>query len=133
MNTNPIYIKLQILKLHDVIYFHNAILCMVTIPVICQAFLIHFFIKVNQMFNTRLASKSSFSLPQIRANSGKLNIRFTDPNVWNSTDEKTKTLSKYMFKKKLKSCLVESYRSLDLLQSNILQILIMFIKFRGCL
>ena len=94
-----------------------------------------FFNKVNQKhnYNTRLASKSSFSFPQIRTNSGKLNIRFTDPKVWNSIDEKTKTLSKYMFKKKLKNCLVESYRSLDLLQSNILQILIMFIKFRGCL
>ena len=47
-HTNPIFIKLKILKFHDVIYFHNAIFCMTTILVICQAFLIHFLSKLTK-------------------------------------------------------------------------------------
>ena len=55
-----------------------------------------FFIKVNQRhsYNTRLASKMSFSLPQVRTNYGKFNIRFTGVKVWNSVDDKLKTLKK---------------------------------------
>ena len=55
-----------------------------------------FFIKVNQRhsYNTRLASKMSISLPQVRTNYGKFNIRFTGVKVWNSVDDKLKTLKK---------------------------------------
>ena len=64
-----------------------------------------FFIKVNQRhsYNTRLASKISFSLPQVRTNYGKFNIR-SGVKVWNSID-KLKTLKKSAFKKKLKDSL----------------------------
>ena len=111
-HTNPIYTKLKTLKLYDVIYFHNALFMYdyhsANLPSISDSS----FIKVSQRhnYNTRLALKSSFSLPQIRTNYGKLNIRFTGPKVWNSVDEKTKILSKSMFKKELKNCLLESYK-----------------------
>ena len=65
----------------EFVYFHNAIFMysMITLLLICQAFLIHFFIKFNQKhkYNTRLASKYSFFLPHIRTNYGKFNIRLT--------------------------------------------------------
>ena len=74
-----------------------------------------FFIKANQKhnYNTRLASKSSFSLPKIRTNYGKFNIRFTGTKVWNSIGEETRKLNKSMFKKKLKDYLLESYKQTD--------------------
>ena len=74
-----------------------------------------FFIKVNPKhnYNTRLASKSSFSLPKIRTNYGKFNIKFTGAKVWNSIGKETKKLSKFMFKKKLKNYLLESYKQID--------------------
>ena len=112
MNTNPIYIKLKILKLHDIIYFHNAIFMYDyysnNLPSIFNSFFIE--VKQKHNYNTRLASKSSFSLPQIRTNYGKFNIRFNGPKVWNSIDDNLKTLRKPMFKKELKIYLLESYK-----------------------
>ena len=111
-----IFIKLKILKFHDVIYFHNAIFMYDyysgNLPSIFDLF---FFIKVNQKhnYNTRLASKFSFSLPKIRTNYVKFNIRFTGAKVWNSIGEETKILSKSMFKKKLKNYLLEFYKQID--------------------
>ena len=44
--------------------------------------------------------------PQVRTNYGKFNIRFTGVKVWNSIDDKLKTLKKLAFKKKLKDSLI---------------------------
>ena len=49
-----------------------------------------------------IASKMSFSLPQVRTNYGKFNIRPTGVKVWNSIDDKLKALKKSAFRKKLK-------------------------------
>ena len=61
-----------------------------------------FFTKASSVhsYNTRLASKSSYSIPYARTNYGKFNIRFTGAKVWNSVDEELKNLSKESFKKK---------------------------------
>ena len=86
--------------------------CTIIILEICQVLLkLVFFIKVNEKhsYNTRLASKMSFSLPQVRTNYGKFNIRFTGVKVWNYIDDKLKTLKKSAFKKKLKDSLIASY------------------------
>ena len=48
--------------------------------------------------------KRCFSLPQVRTNYGKFNIR-SGVKVWNSIDDKLKTLKKSAFKKKLKDSL----------------------------
>ena len=42
--------------------------------------------------NTRLASCSTYSLPQIRTNYGKFNIRYSGACLWNSIDEDAKKL-----------------------------------------
>ena len=60
-------------------------------------------------YNTKLASRSSYSLPKVRTNYGKFNIRFVGSNVWNSIDENLKGLSKSQFKNKLKNNLLNSY------------------------
>ena len=91
-------------------------LCMIIILEICQVPLTYCFTKVNQKhsYNTRLASKISYSLPQARTNYGKFNIRYTGVKVWNSIDDQLKTLKNSAFKKNLKDSLLASYITLPL-------------------
>ena len=44
-------------------------------------------------YSTRLASRSTFSLPVVRTNYGKFNIRFDGPKVWNDIEESIKALN----------------------------------------
>ena len=60
-------------------------------------------------YNTRLASRSSYSLPCIRTNYGKFNIRYSGTKVWNDIDDETKKLKPSHFKKKLKKNLLLQY------------------------
>ena len=46
----------------------------------------------KQVYNTRLASKQSYSLPKTRTNFGIFNIRYQGPKIWNSLDETDKKL-----------------------------------------
>jgi hypothetical protein len=46
------------------------------------------------------------SLPKVRTNFGKFNIKFVGPKTWNETDETFKNCNKYKFKKKLKKMYV---------------------------
>ena len=110
-HTSPLFANLNILKVCDLVYFHNAIFMHDYHSGNLPSSFNSFFIKVNQRhsFYTRLASKMSFSLPQVWTNYGKFNIRFTGVKVWNSTDDKLKTLKKSAFKKKLKDSLIASY------------------------
>ena len=74
----------------------------------------NFFLPINQKhkYNTRLASRSSYSLPQIRTNYGKFNIRFAGPKIWNEIDEELKSFKKSKFKHELKKILLLSYTSI---------------------
>ena len=59
-------------------------------------------ILTQDSYNTRLSSKSSFPLPNIRTNYKKLNIKFFGLKVWNQVNESMKTLSLRCFKRELK-------------------------------
>ena len=110
-HTDPLFNKLSILKLEDLIYYYNAMFMHdyhnSKLPKLFDSF----FIQISQIhkYNTRLASKSSISLPYARTNYGKFNIRFNGAKVWNSIDEELKNLSKTLFKKKLKDALLRHY------------------------
>ena len=45
----------------------------------------------THFYNTRLASKSTYSLPKPRTNYGKFNICFSVPKLWNSIPEEIKS------------------------------------------
>ena len=60
-------------------------------------------------YNTRLASRSSFALPQKRTNYGKFSIKFQGAKIWNSLSEETKSLHRLAFKKTLKEEIILSY------------------------
>ena len=49
-------------------------------------------INTRHGYNTRLSSKSSFALPNIRTNDGKFNIKVFGPKVWNQVNKSMKTL-----------------------------------------
>lgn len=110
-HSNPLFIKLGILKLHDLIFYHNAMFMYDfhndSLPETFNTF----FLPVNQRhnYNTRLASRLSYSLPHIRTNYGKFNIRYSGVKVWNEIDDETKKLKPACFKKKLKKYLLEKY------------------------
>ena len=71
----------------------------------------HYFTTVNEIhaYNTRLASKQSYSLPKTRTNFGIFNIRYQGPKIWNSLDESDKKLLDFQLKKKLKIQFIDSY------------------------
>ena len=110
-HTNPLFKASSILKLEDLIYFHNALFMYDyynnNLPNVFNTF----FTKPSAIhgYNTRFASKLSFSIPHARTNYGKFNIRFTGAKVWNSVDDEIKNLSKASFKIRLKDVLLSSY------------------------
>ena len=63
----------------------------------------NYFTAVNKRhkYNTRLASRSSFALPQIRTSYGKFSIKFQGAKIWNSLSKETKSLHRLAFKKTL--------------------------------
>ena len=70
----------------------------------------NYFIPVNQIhnYNTRLASKSSYSIPKIRTNYGIFDLRYQGAKVWNALDEAQKMLSFSSLKKNFKAKLISS-------------------------
>ena len=110
-HTSPIFKKLNLLKLPDIIklhtiifmhkYYHNRL------P---KAFNDFFsLVKLHHQYNTRLASRTTYTLPLIRTNYGLHNIRFYGPKLWNLVDEELKSLSAFSMKSKLKSRFISDY------------------------
>ena len=68
-----------------------------------------FFLDIKHSHDTRLASGSSYSIPKIRTNYGKFNIRFIGAKIWNSLSESVKKLTKIGFKVDLKNGIIQQY------------------------
>ena len=107
---NPLFKALEIIKFEGIIFLHNAIFMYDfhsgTLP---PAFS-NYFAAVNKRHKlTRLASRSSDTLPPIRTNYGKFSIKFQGEKIWNSLGEETKSLHRPSFKKTLKRELIELY------------------------
>jgi len=62
-------------------------------------------------YSTRLESKSTYYIDQVRTNYGKFNLHFSGPSVWNNLDEEIKTLSLRLFKQTLTKQFLSSYAS----------------------
>ena len=103
-NSSPLFKYLKIVKYSDLFYlniiifmhkFHNHLL---------QPVFNNFFTLINKThnYNTRLASKQSYSLPKARTNYAIFNIRFQGVKLWNSLDESLKFLSTSQLNSKLK-------------------------------
>ena len=63
----------------------------------------------SHKFATRLAVKISYCMPIVRTNYGKFSIRSKGPHIWNEIDDSLKTLTKSVFKKKIKVKFISEY------------------------
>ena len=61
-------------------------------------------------YNTRLASRSSYYIKNIRTNYGKFNIHFAAATIWNNLDDNIKHLSQKSFKTNIKLSILQSYK-----------------------
>ena len=112
-HSNPIFLELKILKFPDLVFLYTSLFMYDfhsnNLPISFKSY----FTSVNQKhsYNTRLSSKSSYSLPKIRTNYGKYNIKFSGVKVWNSISDYTKKLCKEKFKDKVCNDILVSYNS----------------------
>ena len=65
----------------------------------------------KRKYNTRFSSKDNYSLPLVKTNYGKFNIRFAGATLWNSLDVNLKKEKKENFKSKLFNTFISSYKS----------------------
>ena len=110
-HTSPIFKELNLLKFPDIVHFYTAVfMYQYTYGKLPDSFC-NFFTAISSQhhYNTRLASKSTFTLPSTRTNYGLFNIRFCGPKIWNAVDETFKTLTIFSFKRKLKAGLINTY------------------------
>ena len=79
--------------MHDLEFYCTAALYDFYNGMLPEVFL-NFFTSVKERHNyhTRFASRSTYSIPKVRTNYGKFNIRFSGVKVWNEIDEETKNL-----------------------------------------
>ena len=75
-HTNPLFLKLKIIKMFDLVHLVTATFMYDFHYGILPTSFDTFFLNIKHSHDTRLASGSSYSIPKIRTNYGKFNIRF---------------------------------------------------------
>ena len=60
-------------------------------------------------YNTRLASKSTYYIDQVRTNYGKFNLHFSGASVWNNLDEDLKSSSLHLFRQAMMEKFLSTY------------------------
>ena len=110
-HTNNLLIKLDILKLSELVTYQNVLFVYDFFNHNLPEKFNTYFLPVSQKhkYDTRYASRSSYSLPLVRTNYGKFNIRFCGAKFWNEIDDEIKKLNRSQFKKKIKQQLLLSY------------------------
>ena len=88
-HSSPIFRKLNIIKLNDLLSYHIAVFMYRFNNSLLPSAFDAFFSKVSEIhyYNTRSAAKQSYYLFKARTNYGKFNIRFQGPKIWNSIDK----------------------------------------------
>ena len=101
-HSEPLFKKLNILKLTDLVTLHNALLMYNYHHNLLPFSFENFFKTVASIhsYNTKLASKSTYYLNTIKTNYGKFNFCFAAVKVWNNLDESIKHLPLKSFLKK---------------------------------
>ena len=112
-HSSPLFKDLNVVKLFDIITFqlavfmykfHNNLLPSVFDPYFNSVRMLH-----NNYHNTRLSSKMTYVIPQVRTNYGTFSIRFQGTKVWNDISDDIKLLPLKIFKKNQKLILREKY------------------------
>ena len=110
-HTSPIFKKLNLLKLSDIVKLHTILFMHQYYNDRLPKAFNDFFslVKHKHRYNTRHASKITYTLPLIRTNHGLHSLRFYGPKLWNSVDEELKTLSVASIKSKLQLRFISEY------------------------
>jgi len=111
-HTNQLFYNLKILKLPDITFLQTALFMFDYYSGNLPETFSNFFTQVHNLhhYNTRLASKLTYTLPRARTNYGKLNIKFSGVKCWNSIDDSIKNVkTKTLFREKLSGVLLSSY------------------------
>ena len=66
-------------------------------------------VRNRHAYNTRLAARQTYSLPSVRTNYGKFNLRFIGAEIWNTISDDKKRMPKHSFKEAIKSNILNSY------------------------
>ena len=111
-HSTPLFSALNLLKFNDIVKFQTVTFMhdfsQGNLPPSFDSFFLS--ISNRHKYNTRLAScKLNYSLPSVRTNYGKFNIRFSATKAWNSLDENVRTFKKTKFKKHIFSEIINSY------------------------
>ena len=110
-HSGPPFKQFEILKLKDLVYFYNALFMYKFHNNLLPKAYDHFFQLISSVhkYNTRLASRSSYYIKNIRTNYGKFNIHFAAATIWNNLDNNIKHLSQKSFKTNIKLSIIQSY------------------------
>ena len=110
-HTNSIFHSLKIIKFPDLVFLHTALLMhdyySNNLPTSFKSYFNE--IKQKHNYNTRLASRLTYSLPKIRTNYGKFNIKFSGVKIWNEISDSCKKLNKSKFKESICENFFNSY------------------------
>ena len=103
-HSSPLFKNLNLLKLPDIKKLYTAsFMHQYNKGTLLENFNNSFTsVRSKHQYSTRLASKSTFSLPSARTNYGIFTVKFQGPKVWNNIDESLKSLSYSNFKLKVK-------------------------------
>lgn len=111
-HSNPLFHDLNILKIKDLVKFQTCILMHDyhhdKLPKVFKMYFSS--TSTKHKYNTRFSSKDNYSLPLVKTNYGKFNIRFAGAALWNSLDENLKKEKKENFKSKLFNTFISSYK-----------------------
>ena len=110
-HSDPLFKQLDLLKLVDLVVFHNALFMYQYHKNLLPKSFNNFFEAVSSkhQYNTRFASRLTYYINPDRTNFGKFNIRFAAAAVWNDLDNNLKQLPPKSFKTKIKQNLIQSY------------------------
>ena len=98
-HSSPLFKKLNILKFVDLVQFYNAVFAFDYHTNKLPPVFNHYFTPISNIHhnNTRLASRSSNSLPKIRTNYGKFGLEFQGALIWNKIPGNFKSLGRNSF------------------------------------
>ena len=102
--SSPIFSQLGLIKFMVLVTMQTAVFMFHYYhSMLPKAFVNNYFIFISSThnFNTKLASKSTYYIDQVRTNYGKFNLQFACASIWNNLDGEIKSLSLRLFKQNL--------------------------------
>ena len=107
---SPLFKKLSILKMNDLIEYYVAIFMFKYNNNLLPLVFKNVFVSVSTIhkYQTRSATKENFYIPKAKTNYGKFNIRFQGAKTWNAIEESLRKVgSLKKFRYNLKSTVIK--------------------------